>query len=208
MSTGTGTGTPITAQTAYATLAELRADPALKLAAGETADDTLLQALLDAVKQLIDSPTGRVFAASADSTRHYDARRDVEGPTLYLKEDLCQITSVTNGDGVVVSASEYTTAPKDSTPYWKIKLLGSSGKAWTYTDDPEDAIVIVGRWSYAVTAPNDIKRANIIGAAALYRQSLSGDSDRPILAGGGVVIQPSQLPATFWALVNPYMRQV
>lgn len=208
MSTGSGQGTPLTAETAYATLAELRSDPALKLAAGETADDTLLQALLDAVKQLIDSHTGRLFALSTDTTRHYDARQDVRGSGLYLKEDLCQITSVTNGDGVVVAANEYTTTPKNATPYWKITLLGSGGKAWTYTDDPEDAIVIVGRWAYSVTAPNDIKRANIIGAAALYRQSLSGDSDRPIIAGGGTVIQPSQLPATFWTLVNPYVRQV
>lgn len=209
MSTGSGTGTPITAQSAYATLAELRASPELKLAAGETADNTLLQDLLDAVKQMIDTHTGRIFAAASDTTRHYDAWRNVEGLALYLPDDLCQITTITNGDGVVVASDEYTTTPKDSTPYWKIKLLASSGKSWTYTDDPEDAITILGRHSYSVTAPNDIKRANIIGAAALYRMAASGDSDRPIIAGG-IVLEPSRLPATFWAIVNSpdYKRKV
>lgn len=208
MSTGSGQGTPLAAETAYATLAELRASPELKLAVGETADNTLLQDLLDQVKQLIDTHTGRTFAASADSTRHFDALRDVEGLTLYLKEDLCQITSVTNGDAVVVATNEYTTTPKDATPYWRIKLLGSSGKSWTYVTDPEDAIVIVGRWACSITAPDDIKRANIMGAAALYRMAASGDSDRPIVAGGGIVIAPSQLPATFWAILQPYVRKV
>lgn len=208
MSEGGVVLTPITGQTAYATLDELRADPALKLAEGETADDMLLQDLLDAVKQFIDTETGRVFALSTDNVRHFDARRDVEGRTLYLKDDLCQITEILNGDGDEIEAGEYTTLPSDTTPYYAIKLKSSSGKSWTYTDDPEDAITITGRHSYAVSAPLDIKRANIIGAAALYKMAASGDGDRPILAGGGIVIEPSRLPATFWKIVNNYKRQV
>lgn len=191
----------------YATLAELRASPELKLADTETADDTLLIDLLQAVAALIDTHTGRTFVAASDTTRHYDARCDVEGANLYV-DDLCAITTITNGDGVVVAANEYTTKPKDSTPYWRIRLLGSSGKAWTYDTDPEDAITILGRHAYSITAPEDVKRANIMGAAALYRMAASNESDRPIVAGGGIVIEPSKLPPTFWTLINPYVRKV
>ena len=219
--------------TSYATLAELRAHPSLKLAAGETADDTLLSALLLAVTAMIDKHTGRTFQASADTTRYFDARRDVLSPdpsyrnaygagyggfalTMLTNDDLAQITSITNGDGVALEAGDYVTEPRNIldvdngnyAPIWAIRFKWSSGKWWTFVDDFENAIAVTGRWAYSVTPPTAVKRACIEGSAALYRMSLSGDNDRPILAGGGVVIEPSRMPAVFYALLAKYVRQV
>lgn len=234
MSTGSGTGTPLTsAANAYATLADLRASPELKLAGGETADDTLLTALLESVARLIDQRTQRTFAAAADTTRYFDARRDViltdrtytNSPygnyggyalTLQLNDDLAQITSITNGDGVAIATNEYVTEPRNVlsvdngnyAPIWAIRLKWSSGKFWTWTTDYENSIAVTGRWAYSVTAPEVVKRANILGAAALYRNALTNDADRAIVAGGGIIIQPAQLPKVFYMLVDPLVRKV
>jgi hypothetical protein len=194
----------------YASLDDLRNDPALKLAEGETADDELLSDLLTAVQQFIDTQTGFTFEASGDTTRHFDARHDVTGRTLYLNAPLAALTSIVNGDGETLDPADYVTEPRDLLspnhadyrPIWAVRLKSSSDKAWTYEDDPENAISVTGRWAYSQSVPQDIKRACIIGAAALYRQSLSGDNDRPIIAGGGTVIEPSRLPATFWNIIN------
>lgn len=69
-----------------------------------------------------------------------------------------------------MSASEYTTEPRNDTPYHALKLLTSSGKSWTYTNDPEDAITITGKWAYSESAPEDIVYACKRLATLFYRE--------------------------------------
>lgn len=192
---------------AYASLADLKTYLASGGWSGGTGDDTLLTDLLARAQAIIDRETGRTFEASADSTRKFDAVRDVDGPTLYLDEDLAQITSVTNGDGVAVASTNYVAEPRNRTPSYALRLLGSSSVAWTYDDDPENAISIAGRWAYSVSAPDDIKHATIRLAAWLYRQrsDAAKDDDRPILANG-VWIMPSRLPQDVASTLAEYRK--
>lgn len=172
-------------------------------------DDTLLGECIARAQALIDDYVGgRTFEAAADTTRTLDAVADVEGLLLFLDEDLCAITSVTNGDGVVVAASEYTTQPRNETPYYALKLLASSGKAWTYEDDHEDAISIVGRWAWSVTAPTAIVQATIRLAAYLYHQKDNAQElDRTVVTGGTVLL-PGDLPRDLAQILDPYRRLV
>lgn len=154
---------------AYSTIAELKTYLGIT---GDT-DDALFSALLDEASSIIDRAGARVYAASVDATRYFDSYADVRGATLYLDRDLAQITSITNGDADVLTASEYVTEPRNDPPYHAIKLLSSSGLSWTQkstTGNNENAITIVGRWAYAVTAPSIIARLNVRAAAALYKQ--------------------------------------
>lgn len=170
-------------------------------------DDALLSALLERAQTLIDTSTRRTFECSTATTRTFDAVADVKGPRLWLDDDLAAITSVTNGDGVVVTSGQYVTEPRRSTPYYALKLLASSNVAWTYTTDPEGAIAIVGKWAYSLTAPEDIQHACIRLAAFLYRQKDTAvDVDRPLLAGDGNVIMPTTLPGDVMAILNNYLR--
>lgn len=194
---------------AYATVEELKAYTKID----STDDDALLTALLDRATAIIESPLwcDRKFEARTDATRYFDSVADVDGRTLYLDEDLCQITSITNGDGDVLTTAEYTTIPKNNTPYYAIKLLGSSSLAWEAdsNDDSEDAIAIVGRWSYSLTPPVAIKHATLRLAVWLYRQKdTSADLDRPFLAEGGVTILPSAFPKDVQELIQSYRRVV
>jgi predicted NAD/FAD-dependent oxidoreductase len=189
----------------YASVARLKS----YLGIDTTTEDDLLHNAIETAQAHIDRATGRTFEASADTTRYLHATEDVDGRDLWLGEDLCAITTVTNGDAVVVASNEYSTMPRNVTPYHSLRMLASANKAWTYTTDPEGAIVIVGKWAYSTTAPADIEHACTRLAAYLYRQKDShGEADRPLLTGDGNVILPQRLPADVASMIRPYTRLV
>src|SRR5690349_17558122 len=105
---------------------------ALKLYANITnsQDDTLLTALIARAQGIIDGYTGRTFEASADTTRYFDAVRDVDGQTLWLDKELAAITTITNGDSQVVATTQYTAEPRNASPKYAIRLLPLAGVVW------------------------------------------------------------------------------
>ncbi|MCP4536259.1 MAG: phage gp6-like head-tail connector protein [Chloroflexi bacterium] len=162
-------------------------------------DDMLLTTLIERAEAIWESPTmsGRVFEARTDSTRYFDSTADVEGLTLYLDKDLCAITSITNGDGTTVTAAQYVTQPRNDTPFWAITLKSSKGIVWESdsSGDSENAITIVGRWSYSTAPSSEVKHAIARLGAWLYRQKdTSADIERPFIAANGTTILPSAYP--------------
>lgn len=193
---------------AYASLSELRAF--LRLATGETGDDTLLTNLLTYAQAFIESPQccNRVFEASTNTDRKFDAVADVRGMRLVLDYDLCSINSITNGDGAVIPSTAYFTRPTNITPYYAIELFASQGYSWGYTTDPQNSIVISGKWAYSASAPSSIKDATLVLAKWMYRQiNNDSDTERAILSPDGSMIMPSALPKLFWDLVAGYRRR-
>lgn len=184
---------------------------ALKVYLGisETTDDALLGTLIAAAQAAIDSYCRQTFEADADSTRYFDPTCDVDGRCLILDAPLCAITSVTNGNGVVVSSSDYVKEPRNSTPWHRLTLKGSATVAWTWTTTPENSIAIAGRWAYSVSAPGDIVQAATRLAAYLYRQkNNSADLDRAVAIGASAMILPSDLPKDMTRLLAPYRRLI
>jgi hypothetical protein len=166
-------------------------------------DDDLIEKFIAAAQAFIEGPQGaqRVYEASIDSTRQFDAECDVDGRLLYLDADLCQITSITNGDGQLVSASQYVCetagGERNKTPWRRIRLRSTATVSWlaSATTGPENAISIAGRWAYSLTPPTRIVQLTREIVAYLYRRrSASGDADRPLLTGDGVMLLPSALP--------------
>jgi len=189
---------------AYCTTAQVKT----YLSISGSGDDSLLADLISRAESLINRYTHRTFEAAADSDRTFDALRDVEGQVLYLDEDLAAITTVTNGDSAntVITSGQYTTEPRNTTPYYALRILDSSGLAWEYDSDPEDAITITGRWAYSTTAPTDIEHACIALTAWLYRRrsSIGNDSDRALATGDGVVILPGRIPQDIKSVLDVY----
>ena len=188
---------------AYATLAELKR----YLGTDSNDDDGLLSQLLASAQAFVGMRTGRTFEASADTERTFDAVRDVDGAHLWLDEDLCAVTSVTNGDGTTVTAGQYVTDPRNETPYFRLKLLSSSGVAWTYTTDPEDAISITGRWAYSESAPDDIKQATIRLAAHMYRQKDSSTFETTAYPDAGIIETPTGIPKDVQVIISHYRKR-
>lgn len=181
---------------AYATVAQLKKHLGIETA--NTQDDTYLGELLDEARDFIESKegTGRQFEVSGDTTRYFDAVRDVRGRLLFLHADLCTITTITNGGGAyLVTNTQYVTEPRNTAPYWGIRLKGSVLPNWTYSGSPEDAIAITGCWGYSTSAPARVRRLHRGIAAWAYRQKEGNqDLDRPLVTPGGHTLLPSRLP--------------
>ncbi|NJN54077.1 MAG: hypothetical protein HC804_04560 [Anaerolineae bacterium] len=205
---------------AYATVEDLLHEMGMP---AEDADEDTLQEKLDAAQDIIDRVTARAFEATADETRLIDCTPDmVNGRTLHIPYDLCQITTILNGDGVAVTADEYVTEPRLRTvsggvsslpavrnayPWYAITLKTSSGKAWTYDTDPEEAISITGRFAYSTTAPAAIKNACIRLADWLYQQRNDlRDRQESGVSEDGILLLMSDLPNDIQARLIPFVR--
>lgn len=193
---------------AYLTSGELRT----YLNVDASTDDALLTALIAAAQAAIEKRTHRDFEVSADTTR-YLSMSQTDGLKLILDEDLCQITSVkTNLDngssGVTIPSTEYVTLPRNETPYYALRLRSSSDYAWEYTDDPEDAISITGRWGYSVTPPTDIVMACRRLAAYYYRQRDAQVFDTTAMPDAGVMLIPQGIPRDVDMMLEPYILRV
>jgi len=153
---------------AYTTLDEVKAF--IGISDDVTAEEnTLLTNLIGVAQETIDAYCRRTFEAAADSSRSFDCLSPtVSGRFLYLDADLCSITTITNGDGEAVATSEYRTMPAEA-PWFALELLPGSGKSWTHSDDPQQAIVISGRWSYSTSAPPAVVHATNELVGWLYR---------------------------------------
>jgi hypothetical protein len=192
----------------YASLETLKAYLISLNASTSTSDDLLLDRLLTAASAAIDTHCGRRFATDEDTTRYFDALADVDGSTLYLDHDLAAITSITNGNGQAVASSAYTTQPRNETPWFAIVLKGSSGLSWTYTDDPEGAIAVTGRWAYAPETPGDIEQACIRLVGYWYHLKDSQVFDVTAQPETGQVIVPKGMPADVKQLLANYRSLV
>lgn len=180
------------------------------IAANETADDGLLEDLGEGAQAIIERETGKVFEATADSTRYFDAVEDVCERTLTFDKPVASITTVVNGDGATIASSAYVTEPRNISPKYAITLKLSSNAYWTYSTDPENAIAVTGRWAYSVMPPADIKHWHIRLTAWLYKQNENYNpaNDRPIVSPDGVLLLPMTLPRDIVAGLRPYVERL
>ena len=158
------------------------------LGISEATDDELIATLIASAQQAIDNYCHRTFEASADSTRYFDfSRSNIDGLTLILYDEIAAITTVTNGDGIEVASDEYTTIPRNETPYFRIRLLSNSGKVWTYTTEWMDAISVIGKWAYSTEAPDDIVQACIELVSFVFRKKDAPLADVTAIEAGTVI---------------------
>lgn len=186
---------------AYITLSELKS----YLGTGEAGDDALLTAIITRAHGVIEARTGRKFEAATE-TRYFNSA-DIDGQDLPLyHDDLLTVTTLTNGDGVVIAGADFRLLPRNATPKWIIRL--DEAKSWNFTDGDSE-ISVAGTWGYSATPPLDIVQACMRLSAFIYRQKDTGaDIDRPIVTGEGVTIMPSGLPNDVMKLLEPYRRRL
>lgn len=179
------------------------------LGLSEDSDAGLLETFIRAAQGMIERQTGRVFEVTADSTRRFSPVVDCRGRTLYLTHDLADTpTTIVNGDGATLAATDYVTEPRTERPVYAIKLLNSSGVTWAWTTDSEDAIAVTGKWGYSTTPPDDIKHACVRLAAFLYRQRDNAqDAGVGYTTPTGVQVRAIAMPKDIDAILAPYVRR-
>lgn len=196
----------------YTTLAAV----ARELRIDDGTDSDILAGYVALAQRIIEANrplgTGRVFEASADTTRYLDAPTDAsadpDGPSYTLLfapaiGELCAITSVVNGDGTTIPPTAYVTLPRYTTPYFGVRLKQNAGYTWTYTANPEGAIAITGRWAYSTVAPTDIQRAATRIAVWLYRSRDNANADQSVQTDQGIIL-PNKMPVDVRQIIEAY----
>ena len=180
------------------------------LAISGSGDDTLLTSLIARAQAAIDRHCGRTFEAAADTTRKFTVGDDTDQEMLYLDEDLCAITTVTtdaDGDADVLTVNtDYVTVPRNTTPYYALKILSSSDYYWTYTTEPENGITVLGRWAWSTTPPDDIVHACVRLAAYYYQQKDAQVFDTIAVPDAGVITIPAGIPADVKLILMPFRK--
>ena len=185
---------------AYTTTAALKT----YLGIASASDDALLDVLVAAAQQMIDFLTKRSYEHTGDATEElFDAVDEVDGRTLFLRESACAVTEVVNNaDNAIpetVSSNDYILLPRDGPPYWGVKLLHSSGLAWTYTDDAEAGIKVTAKWAHTTNADGtpdeDVVQMTKRLAAFFYRQKDAQVFDVVGLTPSGILSLPNSIPS-------------
>jgi hypothetical protein len=197
----------------YATLAEFKSY--LQIATAITTDDVLLQDFLDEASAILRDFVGFPLDAATNTTRYFDAVADVRDGRLLTFDGYyaVSISSVVNGDGETISASDYVTEPRNGVPFYGIRLKLESDQIFTFDDSPENAIAVTGKWCYSENADgsaDDLTRgATLQLAAYLYRAKDNvADLNKVVQTVDGVTIVSSALPAGTLARLGGRRRLV
>lgn len=129
----------------YTTVTELRST---YLGATGTSDDALLLDMIRAISRDIDDLSQKQHYPSVE-TRYFDVPED-GSRQLDLDKLLLAVTTLTNGDGTVIAASEYNPLPRNQTPYYALRLKENTTNWWT-TDgggNRESVIALAGIWGH------------------------------------------------------------
>ena len=195
---------------AYITLSEFKVY--IGVDTSDTSDDTLLQQHINSAKALIEQRTDKIFDASTDTTRYFNAMDDIDysNRTLYLRDWIAAVpTTLTNGDGIVIPSNQFVMGlNRNKAPFSTIQLKMNSDYFWTFNDTPEDAISILGKWGFSTTAPDDIKQLSFRIAAFFYRQKDAQVFDQTVTNELGSIRIKAQLPKDIEDMLMSYQRLI
>lgn len=185
----------------YATLQEYKdyAD----ITSTNSTDDGALEDLIENASRTIDTETGRTFYARTE-TRSFDVPR---GRTLRMDDDLISITTLTNGEGTVLTTSDYILKPANETPKYAIVLKQSSTNIWEggSTGNTEQVITVLGSWGWASSVPDNIKTATLeltkVADGRRLGKNVGGITQ---VTASGIVITPQGIPSSVRGVINTW----
>ena len=172
--------------TTYATLVEFKTR--LNIASGDVADDGMLETILDAAADCVDSHTRQplegkeAFSATTSETRYFDDRLG-DWPTIIYVDDVLTVTAVTRG-GNAVTTEYWQLWPYNpgQGPYQAIQFRPDApqpaNNVWYAGGVGLRQLAITGTWGYctAVNRPATIKEMTLRLAVSGYEtQNLSSE---------------------------------
>jgi hypothetical protein len=190
---------------AYAAKVDIKAR--IPILTTDTSQDAFIDTLCLNVKAVIDSYCDNTFE-SVNATRKFDMPR--RSRRLLLDEWMLTCTSVTNGNGVLIPATEYILEDYNNPPYYAIVLTPITSYYWLPDTkmNPQRAITVVGTWGYTATAPLDIQEAaqRLVVSWFRSRDGLNAGPTRAIVTAAGVEIASTTFPEDVAELLAPYKR--
>lgn len=184
----------------YCTAAQIKADGRLNISS--VAYDVELAALATAASRWIDRHCNLPvdgFAASTGATRYYGLS-DLSGKALFLDTPLLSVTTLTNGNGMVIDSANYWLEPRNTAPKWQITL--KSAYSWTIATD--GWISVAGVWGYSTTVPSPILEATAMLAGWMFKRYQAALQDSTASVEFGELVYNEAIPKQVLALLQPY----
>ena len=189
----------------YATLAEAKARLGIPLA--DTADDAVLEAIVEAASRSIDRYTGRRFYQSASQARYFTAANAVS----VLTDDFVTVTAVATDLNLdrtwsnVITLSDLEPTPLNAQvygePYTSLRLKPLAAQS---LELERDAVKVTAVWGWPAI-PDAVNEATLLLTSRLFRRK-----DAPFgITGGGEVGTQVAIRASdpdIRSLLDPYRR--
>lgn len=180
----------------------------LRIETPHSVDDGVIEQMVEHASRVIDRLSGRTFYSRTE-THYYDVPH---GRSLFIDDDdLLTISTLTNGDGTIITSADYKIYPRNTTPKWEIRLNESSSIVWSpdANGNTEGVITVAGGWGFASVAPGDIVDACLdIVVSAYHRRAGENISGQATITAAGVVITPQDIPSKAAAIIKAYRRTV
>ena len=189
----------------YATLAELKARMGIPTA--DTADDSIMEAVIEAASRAIDKFTGRFFYQTSSQARYYNAASGM----LTFTDDLVSVSSVYTDRNLdrswshLVASSAWELGPLNNPvvgmPYTEIRIKYLAGDTF---DMCLEGVKVTGVYGWSAI-PDAINEACLITAARYFKRKDAVFG----VAGGGEVGQAVALRAVdpdAQVLLAPYRK--
>ena len=189
----------------YATLSELKARMGIPVS--DTADDSIMEAVIEAASRMIDKFCDRFFYQTASQARYYNAASAV----LTFVDDVVSVSSVYTDRNLdrswshLISSSFLELAPLNasvmSQPYTEIRIKPLAGDSF---DRVVDGVKVTGVYGWPAV-PDAINEACLITAARYFKRKDAVFG----VAGGGEVGQAIALRAVdpdAQVLLAPYRK--
>ena len=148
---------------------------AVRLNIGLTTVDAGISEMIEFASRKIDDyyqlPHGAFKLSEAVASSRYFEAGDLwcnerNQIVLCLDTPLSSVTTLTDGSGSVIPASEYRLLPRNGNHYWHIRLLGN--RVWTWTGQDSE-IDVLGKWGISQEPPVTVVEATALIASWLYK---------------------------------------
>ena len=191
----------------YATLADFKAF-ALPDGATDTADDAVIESIIEAVSRVIDDQTCRRFwKDGSDVAQYFTASETFE----IQIPDLASITSLQTDDvnrtyGWTWAATDFDLWPYNAAaegkPYRRIDVSPNSN--YSLPVGIAKGVKITGKFGWP-SIPAPIETACLTAAKSIYHARFGqNETAAATVTAAGVVISPKDFPAEAWTMIAPY----
>jgi len=156
---------------AYTTTALVKASLGIPLAA--TAEDTAIQAAIDAAEALIDNYTGRTFETVTESRTFLPRTASVVDVDDIATTGSLVIKTDEDQDGSFETTLTVTTdyvIVKNAAPF---RLITNVNRGWPLSLYGRPTIEITATWGYGTSVPDNIKQAALLMATRLFQRKAS-----------------------------------
>lgn len=184
----------------YPTPAQCKAYMAIS-GAGE---DTAITQILDGIITEIEIITNRTFVSQAATRSFGDEAPTITklGRVLTFHEDLVSVTTLTNGNGTVIAATNYDLVPPSGPPYYQLILRPMATERFSVGADGT-RITLNGSWGTTAACPKDITLAIL----ELVNLSHKGRADGPApIIEKGMIIDKSHWPDRIIRIIDSRTR--